>query len=305
MEHIPYPVVTTGSFDGVHVGHKVIINRLNQLASEIGGESVLITFYPHPRKVLYPDTAGKNLKLLTSENEKIDLLRSTGLDNLIIINFTLEFSKTSPGEFVEKYLLKKLNASIIVVGFNHFFGHNREGNYDYLLQLQEKYGFRVEEIPEQDIQHECVSSTRVRKALNEGDIQRASAYMEHFYIMRGKLSRGHGLLDEEGIITLKISLEEEMKLIPVQGVYAIRLETGSHSLKGILNIKDNTLDKPEKYRFPLVEFILVDDCIENIEGKQGTIYFHKRIRECRHFDSPQKLKKQIKSDIRLTEELIY
>ena len=158
-------VVTTGSFDGVHKGHKVILLRLKKLAEETGGETVLITFHPHPRKVLYPDTAGKGLYFINSQREKIELLREAGLDNLIIVNFTLEFSQITSVDFVRNILLNKIHARKIVIGFNHHFGHNREGDYEALRQLGMEYGFEVEEIPEQDIQNETVSSTKIRQAI--------------------------------------------------------------------------------------------------------------------------------------------
>lgn len=190
---ITNPVVTTGSFDGVHLGHKVIINRINEIARSIGGESVLITFYPHPRKVLYPETAGKNLMFILSQREKIELLSKTGLDHLIIVKFTLEFSKISSVQFIRDYLISKLNARYIVVGFNHHFGHNREGDYEELKQLSSELKFMVEEIPEQDIQQETVSSTTIRKALLEGKIQRANAYLDHYYMIIGALGKGSPL----------------------------------------------------------------------------------------------------------------
>ena len=144
------PVVTTGSFDGVHIGHKTIINRLKMLAEKHNGESVLITFHPHPRKVLYPDTAGKDLKLINSQEEKLLLLEKAGVDNVIIVEFTREFSKITSEEFVRDLLKGKLGAKVVVVGFNHHFGFNKEGDYRQLWEMQEKYAFEAEEIPEQN-----------------------------------------------------------------------------------------------------------------------------------------------------------
>ena len=140
-------VVTTGSFDGVHVGHKVILERLKKLAVETGGETVLITFHPHPRKVLYPETAGKELYLINSQREKIELLRKAGLDNLIIVEFTLEFSKITSVDFVKNILLNKLHAGKIVIGFNHHFGHNREGDYEALRNLGRNMGLKWRRSP--------------------------------------------------------------------------------------------------------------------------------------------------------------
>ena len=184
-KNIRNPVVTTGSFDGVHIGHKTILNRLNILAEKYDGESVLITFDPHPRKVLYPETAGKDLKLINSQEEKLKLLEKAGLNNIIIIEFTREFSRITSEEFVRDILHGILNARVVVVGFNHHFGFNKEGDYRQLWGWQEKYNFEAEEIPEQEVQHETVSSTKIRKAISEGYIQRANAYLDHYYMIMG------------------------------------------------------------------------------------------------------------------------
>ena len=144
------PVVTTGTFDGVHIGHKTILNRLNKLAREVAGESVLITFHPHPRVVLYPESAGKGLKLISSREEKIELLRKAGLNNLIIIEFTREFARTTSEGFVSEYLHGILKAKVVVVGHNHHFGFNQEGDYRKLWEMRTKYGFEAEEIPMQE-----------------------------------------------------------------------------------------------------------------------------------------------------------
>lgn len=220
LPEIKAPVVTVGSFDGVHAGHRAIIGRLRNLAAEIRGSSVLITFYPHPRRVLYPDTAGKDLRMINSQEEKIRLLDEIGLDHLIIIEFTKDFARTTSDEFVEHFLVGKLHAHTIVVGFNHFFGHNREGNYDSLYRSRTRFSFRVEEIPEQEIQNETVSSTRIRKALREGNIQRANAYLEHYYMIRGKLGERSGQENQEAQAFRQIALSDPLKLLPPGGTYA-------------------------------------------------------------------------------------
>ena len=239
---IPNPVITTGSFDGVHLGHKAIINRINRLAREINGESVLITFHPHPRKVLFPETAGKDLLLIYSQREKIELLRKSGLQNLIIINFTQEFAQISSIDFIRNILVAKLHAAKIVIGFNHQFGHNREGNFDFLHDLGTYYNFEVEEIPEQDIHNETVSSTLIRKSLQAGRIQRANAYLDHLYLITGHLEASSNILEENNIQTYFIQTEEECKLVPPDGVYAVRLEVEGCYSKCIVNIKNCRYD---------------------------------------------------------------
>lgn len=268
MDHLTeilFPVVTVGSFDGVHAGHRVILGRLNHLAAEVGGASVLITFYPHPRKVLYPDTTGKDLMLINSQAEKIKLLEASGLDHLIIIEFTRDFSRTSADDFVEHYLVKKLQAHTIVVGFNHFFGYNKGGNFDSLYRVREIFGFRVEEIPEQEIQNETVSSTKIRKALVEGNIQRANAYLEHYYFIAASTGPSPGESSAEGLPCFEVTWDDAMKLIPPQGGYAVSFLCDQRILKAFVWIgKDHLL------LFPLD----VGDMSREYEVE---IRFHKRI----------------------------
>jgi riboflavin kinase / FMN adenylyltransferase len=233
------PVITTGSFDGVHIGHKTILNRLNILAEKCNGESVLITFDPHPRKVLYPETAGKDLKLINSQEEKLKLLEKTGLDNVIIVEFTKEFSRVTSEQFVRDILHGILGAKVVVVGFNHHFGFNKEGDYRQLWEWQGKYNFEAEEIPEQEVQNETVSSTKIRKAISEGYIQRANAYLDHYYMIMGKAERYDNFEATLQIPLVKILLTEECKLLPSSGIYAVSVESESSNSKGmaIINIK--------------------------------------------------------------------
>ncbi|MGM0407934.1 MAG: riboflavin biosynthesis protein RibF [Bacteroidota bacterium] len=302
LGQIKNAVVTTGTFDGVHIGHKVIINRLNTLAQNINGESVLITFHPHPRRVLYPETAGKGLKLINSQQEKIHLLEKTGLDHLVIINFTKAFAKTTSQEFVEDILLGKLHAKIIIVGFNHHFGHNREGDYSYLYQLTKKYDFKVEEIPEQDLENETVSSTIIRKALLDGRIQRANAYLDHFFIITGKMIDGHPKCREIGFPTLEMIIEEDVKLVPPEGVYAISLNTTTgNRYKGMLNIK-----KFSDHIFPSIQVHLFDYTTNyTLRNIMATITFHKRMRDELQLDGAESLKNQLEKDKTEIEQLIY
>ncbi|MGE5424954.1 MAG: bifunctional riboflavin kinase/FMN adenylyltransferase [Syntrophothermus sp.] len=292
-------VVTTGSFDGVHIGHKVILDRLKNLAVESGGETVLITFHPHPRKVLYPD-ANHELYLINSQREKIELLRKTGLDHLVIIEFTLEFSKTSSFDFVKNILLSKLHAKKIVIGFNHHFGHNREGDYEALKILGRQYGFDVEEIPEQDIHNETVSSTKIRKALLDGNIQKANAYLDHHYIIMGLLQESNPMLKEIGFGGFSIGIEEESKLIPPNGVYAVTVVDDTSSYRGMCFIKKRGNSSMDA----LVEFFLFDEP-ESLAGHTATVYFHKMIRGEKNLSSPEELRQQLLLDRAQVEELLF
>ena len=293
-------VVTTGSFDGVHIGHKVILQRLKNLAQETDGETVLITFHPHPRKVLYPETSGKELYLINSQREKIELLRKAGLDNLIIVEFTLDFSKITSVDFVKNILLNKIHAKKIVIGFNHHFGHNREGDYEKLHDLGIEYGFEVEEIPEQDIQHETVSSTKIRKALLEGNIQKANAYLDHHYIIMGLIHNSKPLLKEIGFPSFTVTIEEESKLIPPNGVYAVTVFDEKRSYRGMCFIKK----RGESSVDALVEYYLFDKP-ETLSGNSATLFFHKRIRDEKPLETIDQLKQQLLMDKAEIDELIF
>lgn len=262
LPEIDSPVVTVGSFDGVHVGHRAIIGRLNVLAEQVRGSSVLITFHPHPRKVLYPDTLGKDLKLINSPSEKIGLLEEIGLDHLIIMEFTRDFSRTSSDDFVEHFLVGKLHAHTIVVGFNHYFGYNREGSFASLYRSGERLGLQVEEIPQQEIQNETVSSTRIRRALKEGNIQRANAYLEHHYMMRSKME---ALPDQHGRTCFQIPVGDPLKLLPPEGGYAASFYCNGRYEKALVYVKEDSV-----LLFPLDEGAVPGP------GEEA-VRFHKRI----------------------------
>jgi riboflavin kinase/FMN adenylyltransferase len=264
------PVVTTGSFDGVHLGHKTILNRLRMLADKHRGESVLITFDPHPRKVLYPESAGKDLRLINSQEEKLMLLEKAGLDNVIIVHFTLEFSKITSEEFVREFLFRKLNAKVVVSGFNHHFGFNKEGDHRQLWGWQEKYGFEAEEIPEQEVHHETVSSTRIRKAVSEGYIQRANAYLDHYYIIMGSASECTLVLPPQPTPFFKVKLTDECKLLPSVGIYAVSVTVDDRVIKGMAVICSNGIPSPEVLFHTL-------DTENSLTGKEVILLFHKKI----------------------------
>jgi len=267
---IKNPVVTTGSFDGVHIGHKTILNRLKMLAEKHDGESVLITFDPHPRKVLYPDTAGKDLKLINSQEEKLELLEKAGLNNLIIIEFTREFSHVTSEQFVRDFLHGILHAKVVVVGFNHHFGFNKEGDYKQLWSWQEKYKFEAEEIPEQEVYHETVSSTKIRQAISEGYIQRANAYLDHYYKVIGKTEESD-LMNLSDLPTLfRVPVTEECKILPSPGIYAVSVESGTVYSKGMVIVNKECRERAEL----LINIFDNDNYFQN---SKVSISFHKKV----------------------------
>lgn len=269
-KNIKNPVVTTGSFDGVHIGHKTILNRLKMLAEKHDGESVLITFDPHPRKVLYPESAGKDLKLINSQEEKLSLLEKAGLNNVIIIEFTREFSQITSEQFVRDLIHGMLNAKVIVVGFNHHFGFNKEGGYMQLRDWQKRYSFEAEEIPEQEVQHETVSSTKIRQAIGSGYIQRANAYLDHYYIIMGRPEKYFSEELPEFPLFIKIPLTEECKLLPSQGIYAVSVESGPIYSKGMVLIHSRDGNKSD------VLLNIFDD-MKISSDQLITLFFHKKI----------------------------
>lgn len=293
-------VVTTGSFDGVHIGHKVILQHLRTHADQTGGETVLITFHPHPRKVLYPDTAGRGLYLINSQREKIYLLEKAGLDNLIVVNFTVEFSRITSVDFVRNILLNKLHARKIIIGFNHHFGHNREGDYEALRNLGRAHGFDVEEIPEQDIQNESVSSTKIRKALLDGNIQKANAYLDHYYIIMGPAKSSNIMLAEIGFPSYTLKIEEDCKLVPPNGVYAVTVIADDHPRKGMCFIRKNE----ENPLNTLVEVHLTEND-GSLDDRIVSLYFHKKLRDEKKMNSLEELRKQLQADREQVDELIF
>lgn len=292
------PVVTTGSFDGVHTGHKAIINRLKNLAVIHQGETVLITFHPHPRKILYPETEGKNLKLITTLEEKLHLLEKAGLDNVIVAEFTREFAKTSGEQFIKEYLTGCIGAKVVVVGFNHHFGWQKQGDFKYLSRLGRKYGFDAEEIPQEVVEHEAVSSTRIRKALAEGYIQRANAYLDNYYMIMSESVTSDEFADT-GYRFCRVNLSNLVdKLVPPPGLYAISIDNLIERVKGLAMISLDERGEERVYFHPFDED--KDFC-----NKKIRLLFHKRMGEDPEKHDGKKLKFSLDRTIDMINDLIY
>ncbi len=303
ISHIKKPVVTTGTFDGVHMAHKAILKRLRLLADQIEGSSVLITFYPHPRKVLYPESAGKELQMINTQNEKATLLQQTKLDHVIIIPFTKAFSAISSQQFVKEFLVDKLQVKRIVVGFNHYFGHNREGNYTYLNQLKNHFNFDVEELPKQDLQNETISSTKIRNAIQEGNIQRANAYLSHYYFIQGTIISGEKKQLDVSVTLWKIDCGIEEKLLPPEGVYAISTIVNKNIYKGMAFIT-NSGNQRNKHLLKNT-FVYLFDFYEDVSGLEIIVNFHTCIRSEDIFSDNTDIQTQIYYDRKHIETLIY
>src|SRR5690554_6303008 len=255
MAKIPHPVLTIGTFDGVHIGHQKIIKQINEIAEKIGGESVLFTFYPHPRMVLFPESHG--LKLIQTQVEKLNKLERMGLQNIIVHPFTKEFSRLSAIEFIRDFLVNKLNIKTIVIGYDHQFGKNREGSIELLKELAPVYDFEVIEIGAKDIDEVNVSSTKIREALKNGDITLANTYLGEEFELNGEVEHGKKLGTKLGYPTANIDIKSDVKLVPKNGVYATRvtLENGAEHF-GLVSIGERpTVDDSGKIT---IEVYLLD-----------------------------------------------
>ena len=290
FRNIKNPVVTTGTFDGVHLGHQKIISRLIGVAKEEQGETVLLTFYPHPRMVLFPDD--NELKLLNTQQEKIRLLENYGIDHLIIYPFTKEFSRLTSVEFVRNILVNRLQTKRLVIGYNHHFGRNREGSFEHLKEFGPVYGFDVEEIPAKDIDHIEISSTKIRQALQAGDVSVAAIYLGHTYSVNGKVVQGKQLGRTIGYPTANILMEDKYKLIPADGVYAVKVELNGVMYQGMLNVGNNPTIEGKGRSLEVNIF----DFDQNIYGDEATIYFIERLRDEVKFNGLDQLKAALAKD---------
>ncbi len=294
IESIPalnITAVTTGTFDGVHLGHKIIIERLIAAARTIGGESVLLTFYPHPRMVLFPDD--DQIKMLNTPLEKENLLQASGIDHLVVIPFTKEFSRLSSLEFVRNILSNTLKAKKLVIGYDHHFGRNREGSFAHLLEFGSLYGFQVEEIPAQDIDHVAISSSKIRQALASGDLNTANSYLGYEYSITGKVIKGKQLGRTIGYPTANIEINDNIKLIPAIGVYAVKIKYALNIYNGMLSIGKNPTVTENG---PLTIEVNIFDFDLEIYHKQITVYFYKKLRDEEKYDSINQLKSQLAID---------
>jgi len=283
-------VITIGSFDGLHKGHIQILDKLKGLSEDNRTENIVITFNPHPRKVIFPDD--DSLKLLTSLEEKIALLEGNEIDNLAIIPFTKAFAQQSPEEYIQ-YLVLKFNPSHIVIGYDHKFGANRSGNIDLLKKLASKYNYQVHEISKQEVDDITISSTKVRKALVKGNIAIANALLSRPYSITGKVVKGRQLGTELGYPTANIDSVSPLKLIPQDGIYVCSVRIDDIEYYGMLYIGDiPTLEVTSK---KVIE-VNIFDFDKDIYGKTISVDLLSFLREDRKFDSLTGLKEQLKID---------
>ena len=282
-------VITIGTFDGVHVGHQRIIEMLNLLKNKESEDSLILTFFPHPRRVL---DQSNDIKMLTTLEEKIELLDHFKLDRLIIEPFTREFSRLTALEFVRDILVNQLHLKKLVIGYDHHFGKNREGNFEQLAEYGELYDFEVIEIPAQEIQDVAVSSTKVRKAIEIGDMETANTYLGYPYRLTGTIVSGKGLGRKMNFPTVNLSIVEDYKLIPLRGVYVVRTMVGDKQVFGMMNIgyRPTVGGQGQTIEIHLLDFD------GDLYGSKMQIEILSRLRDERKFESMHELGSQLKKD---------
>ncbi|HDR51868.1 MAG TPA: bifunctional riboflavin kinase/FAD synthetase, partial [Mariniphaga anaerophila] len=268
------PVITIGTFDGVHRGHQKVIARLKEIARSHGGESVIFTFYPHPRLVTAPGES--NLRLLTTLEEKKVLFARFGIDHLIVFPFTKAFSQLTYAKFVEEVLVKQLHTNCLVVGYDHRFGKNREGGFEYLQNCADKFGFEIEKLDVLLIDEAYVSSTRIREALEEGDVATANKFLGYRFTLHGTVVEGQRVGRKLGFPTANIEASDPHKLIPGYGVYAVEVLISGKKYQGMLNIGSRpTFNKNADSRSIEVHIF---DFSDDLYNKEITLVFAGKIR---------------------------
>lgn len=295
---LDYAVVTSGTFDGVHIGHQKILERLKEVARKNNGETVLLTYWPHPRLVLYPEQT--DVQLLNTFEEKAELLREQGIDHLLRIPFTKEFSNTSSEDFIKKLLVEKIGTKKLVIGYDHRFGKNREGSFEHLKANASIYGFNVEEISRQDVDDVAVSSTKIRNGLTEGDVSSAAHLLGRPYRILGRVVRGEKIGRMIGFPTANIEIEFKHKLIPADGAYAVFVDYEGSTYKGMLNIGY----RPTVNGLSRSIEVHIIDFDKEIYGETLSIQFIERIRPEVKFEDIEALKNQLQADKSLVIDIL-
>ncbi|WP_161891123.1 bifunctional riboflavin kinase/FAD synthetase [Pontibacter russatus] len=287
---LSYAVVTSGTFDGVHVGHQKILERVKERARQSNGQSVVITYWPHPRLVLFPED--NDLKLLSTIEERVEQLRSFGVDYLLVIPFTKEFARTSSRNFITDVLVRTINTKVLVIGYDHRFGKNREGSFENLKARSAIYGFEVEEIPRQDVDDVAVSSTKIRRALEEGDIATANSYLGRPFSLTSVVVEGDKLGRTIGYPTANLAPPANHKLVPGNGVYAVWVLHDQERHPGMMNI--GLRPTVDGRQLTIEVHLLHFD--RNIYGQTLTVEFVQLLRQEQKFDGLEALKEQLAKD---------
>ena len=286
-------IVTIGTFDGVHLGHQKILSRLQQLKQKHGLNAVVLTFDPHPRKVLFPDQ--KDLRLITLIEEKLNLLENYGVDVTVVYPFDKSFSCFEAREYIEEILIKSLKVKYLVIGYDHKFGHDRSGDIKVLKQFSKEYGYEVEEIDALDIDHIAISSSKIRAAIEAGKIDLANNYLGHYFFLYARVIHGKKLGRKIGYPTANLNIEGKDKLIPKIGVYFVEVDINNVKHYGMMNIGYNpTTDNDKNIKLEVNIF----DFTEDIYDKVICINFLKYLRDEKKFDTLDELINELHEDKR-------
>lgn len=290
--------VTVGTFDGVHLGHQSILNRLFELAGQHGYRSTIVTFEPHPRKVL-GKPGNTSLGLLTTIDEKLNLFEELGLEQIVIIPFTREFAAKSAEEFVKEILLDRLRVQEMVIGHDHHFGRNREGTFEKLKELGGKYGFRVYQVPPLEIDGQVVSSSAIRKLISEGKMELVHKFLGRNYSLSGTVVHGDGRGKEIGFPTANLQVTDSDKMIPAKGVYAVDVQLHSQIYRGMMNIGV----RPTFDHDSLTLEVHLFNFNASIYGEALTVKFKRYIRPEKKFSGIEALREQLQQDKLICERL--
>ncbi|MCF8296804.1 MAG: bifunctional riboflavin kinase/FAD synthetase [Saprospiraceae bacterium] len=293
-----FPVVTLGTFDGVHLGHQKILNRITEEAKLNNGESIVITFDPHPRMVLKKAKTG--LSFINTIDEKIELLEKANIDNLIIINFTKEFSQLTSEEFIKQYLIDKLKIKKLIVGHDHHFGRDRMGDCSFLSEMMQEFKFDCERISAQKLKAVEVSSTKIREALKKGEIQKANSFLGYCYSITGSVKSGNKIGREIGFPTANIEIKDKSKLIPKIGIYAIKIDYEGKRYNGMAYIGKRPTFNLNELRIETNIF----NFDKNIYNKEIKFSFVQRIRDDVKFNSIDELEAQLILDKKAAEQIL-
>jgi len=298
FRQVPNPVVTIGTFDGVHLGHQKILNRIRAISDEIGGETVMITFWPHPRLILYPEE--HNLRLLTTFEEKAKLLREFGIDHLLTIPFTKDFSELTSEEFIQNILIDKIQTRKLVIGYDHRFGKNREGSFEFLKENIGRYHFELEEISREDVDDVGVSSTKIRQALEVGEVHIANEFLGRPYELNGIIIKGQQLGRSIGFPTANIHIPHDYKLIPCDGAYAVTIDIEGESFLGMLNIGNRPTVNGSGRTIEAHLF----DFSGDLYDKRVTVHLKSYLRPEIKFSGLESLQKQLAIDKEMARQIL-
>lgn len=291
-------VITLGTFDGIHLGHKKIIDGVVKKAADLGGRSFLITFYPHPRKVV---SKGNHIKLLSTPTEKASILNQLGIENTLVIKFSKEFSQMTPGLFIDKYIVNGIGAKEVIIGYDHHFGKGRGGDIDFLKEKGTKSGFDVTVVPAYNIDDTTISSSKIRRAVSEGDIAKANKYLGRYYSFSGRVIHGDKRGRQLGFPTANLKVENEDKLLPALGIYAVELIVKEKKHFGLLSVGQ----RPTFYvSGDVVPEIYIYDFDEDIYDEIATVNVVDRIRGEEKFSSADELVEKMNNDKKIGMEIL-